>query len=91
MTQRCSFCGSWEDTSARHCSACGERLRRTGGRMKRLLQLTLILVGAVLIGTNLLSVVQPLINSRAAATPTDVASFAAGGALLIVGFGWRSS
>ena len=89
MAQRCSFCGSWQDSSAGRCSACDERLGRTAGVTKRLLRLALILVGSVLIGVNLMSVVQSLVNSRAAADPSAIATFAIGALVLIVGFGWR--
>ena len=89
MAQRCSFCGSWQDTSARQCSACGEHLGQTAGVIKRLLRLALILGGSVLIGVNLTNVVQSLLNSRAAADPSAIGAFSAGALLLIVGFGWR--
>ena len=57
--------------------------------MKRPIRLALILAGAVLVGISLASVVQPLVNSRAAADPSAITAFATGGFLLIVVFGWR--
>lgn len=57
--------------------------------MKRPIRLALILAGSVLIGVNLTSVIQPLVNSRVAADPSAIAALATGGLLLVVGFGWR--
>jgi hypothetical protein len=57
--------------------------------MKRPVRLALMLAAAVLVGINLATVVQPLVNSRAAADPSAITAFATGGFLLIVGFGWR--
>ena len=57
--------------------------------MKRPIRLALTLARAVLIGTNLTSVIQPLFNSRVSADPSAITAFATGGFLLIVGFGWR--
>lgn len=89
MPQRCSSCGSWQDSADRSCERCGERLRGNPSGLRRIIRVTLVVAGAVLIGLNLRPVLEPLIDSQVVTSVPEALAFLAGVIAIVIGFVWR--
>ncbi len=89
MAQRCSFCGSSQESSARRCSVCGTHVGGSTHLLKSTARLAFVLVGAGLIGTHALGVLQPLLDSRAVVSATAIGAVLAGAIFVVIGLRWR--
>ena len=66
MARRCSLCGSWNDAEAQTCEECGELLSRPRWGWPLVLRVASAVLGVILIGSNGLTAIRPLLDARAA-------------------------
>ncbi len=59
------------------------------GGLRRIIRVGLVVVGAVLIGSSVLEVLQPLVDTRAALNPIAFATCFGGTMAVTLGFIWR--